>query len=118
MNNADNVMAFVVRRMAEFGYKPDEYNTSTEQNLIAASGTCKISDVSDIFFLSNIYSANAGVINATIISDDNAEPINPLFLNKNYDSIQIYRGTINITNLSAVGNLYVEFIRVSPKVRK
>lgn len=114
MNN-DFIINFIKRRMAEMGYNEFDYTMTPQEYVIAASGNTSITDGSnDIHFLTNVYSAKAGAVDGSIVADDNADTLNTIFLNKQYTFLQIYRGTIKITNNSALGNLYVEFIRVSP----
>ena len=113
MDNTE-ILAYVRHRMTEMGYPIGSYTTSWhDQTLVEAGKTTRISDTSDIHFLTNIYS-KGGVVNGAIIADDNADSLNPLFLNRNFSKVAIYRGIIDCYNYDATQNLYLEFIKCSP----
>ena len=113
--NSSVVLDYANQRMLDMGFlRGRDYTISSQQYTIGASSSSKIIDgTNDVHFLSNLYSTKAAVLSGSIVADDNADTLNPLFLNKEYTLLQAYRGTILITNSSAAGNLYVEFIRVS-----
>ncbi len=112
--NSTVILDYIKRRMFEMGYQEKDYTLTPQQYTVALSSSAKITDgTNDIHFLSNIFSTRAAPLSGSIVADDNADSLNPLFLNKEYTLLQAYRGTITVTNGSALGNLYVEFIRVS-----